>query len=103
MHLKNMLRMVVLTATAPTTTATKYEIGKTGIDFIDQKTGIILGLLMGGVSVVGIYYVIKNIAELSTAIGDRDASTMKTAGLGLMGGIVMAGVSIILAILGFTV
>lgn len=98
--MKSIIVKKLLTAAATTASP---EIGKTGIDYIDEKTGMVLGILMGVVSVVGIYIVIKNIAELATAVGERDATTMKTAGLGLAGGIVMAGISVILAVLGFTV
>ena len=58
-------------------------------------------LFMGAIGIIGVIVLAKNIMDFANALQERDSQSMKTAGLGMAGGAMMAGVGSVLAILGF--
>lgn len=68
-----------------------------------KAIGGLLGLFMAIASAYGIFIIIKNCMELFPAIQQQDSTTIGSAVKGLIGGIFLAGISGVLAFLGFTV
>ncbi|MBE5898256.1 MAG: hypothetical protein E7279_01485 [Lachnospiraceae bacterium] len=57
-------------------------------------------LFMGAISIIGIIVLAKNIFDFASALQERDSQGMKTAGLGMAGGAIMAAIGAVLAFLG---
>ena len=86
----------------PTQTPTQTTTTGTGIAQIDFGISQLIGLSLAVVSGYGILLLIKNGVEFFSALSDRDAGTMKQAGLGMLSGFGIAAIGAVLSFLGFT-
>ena len=75
----------------------------TGTDDANVVTNlnIIKGIFLAGIATWGVVTLAKNIAEFSNAMQQQDNSGMWSAGKGIIGGILMAGISGVIALFTF--
>lgn len=73
---------------------------QTGTDSILQPVKILQTLFFGIIALVGLFLIGKGILELSTAIPQRDSTSIKEAALTIIGGILAAGISAALSFMG---
>ena len=89
---KHLFTVLTQTPTNPNTT---------GIAQIDFGIGQLIGLMTGVAAGYGIILLIKNGMEFFSAFSDRDAGTMKQAGLGMLAGFGIASIGTVISFLGF--
>lgn len=83
-------------------TLTQTPTNGTGVAQVDFGIGNLIGLTLSIVSAYGIILLAKNGVEFFSALSDRDAGTMKQAGLGMLSGFGIASIGAVIAYLGFT-
>ena len=71
------------------------------VDAVLNPLIMVKTLLLAGMSVIGVIIIAVNVMHLSSALKDRDSSTVQTALLGMLGGFIMAAISAVLAFIGF--
>ena len=71
------------------------------VDAVLKPLNMVKTLVLSGVSVIGVIIIAVNAMHLSSALKDRDSSTVQTALLGIFGGLIMAAIGAVLAFLGF--
>lgn len=71
------------------------------VDAVINPLIMVKTLVLAGVSAIGIIIIAVNVTHLSSALKDRDSSTVQTALLGIFGGFIMAAIGAVLAFLGF--
>lgn len=76
------------------------DAAQTGTDSILQPVKILQTLFFGIIALVGLFLIGKGILELSTAIPQRDSTSIKEAALTIIGGILAAGISAVLSFMG---
>lgn len=72
------------------------------VDAVLNPLNMVKALVLAGLSVIGVIIIAVNVMHLSSALKDRDSSTVQTALLGMFGGFIMAAISVVLAFLGFS-
>ena len=73
----------------------------TGTDAITAPLDNLKTLVIAIIGAVGIIILAKNVMEFAQAYQQQDSSTMSSALKGIVAGILMAGISTVLAFLGF--
>lgn len=58
------------------------------------------GLVLAIIGAVGVIYLAKNIMEFAQAYQQADSTSMKSALKGIVGGVIMVGISTVLTLLG---
>lgn len=92
-----MLTVVVMTAMMPTTC---FAAG-TGTAAITQPLENLKTLMIAIIGAVGVIILAKNVMEFAQAYQQQDSATMNSALKGIVAGVMMAGISAVLAFLGF--
>ena len=92
-----MLAVVVMTAMMPTTC---FAAG-TGTATITQPLENLKTLMIAIIGAVGVIILAKNVMEFAQAYQQQDSATMNSALKGIVAGVMMAGISAVLAFLGF--
>lgn len=69
---------------------------------VTKPLDILKVIVIAIVTSIGGIVLVKNIMEFATAYQQQDTSSMNSALKGIVGGLMMAGVSVILGILGFS-
>ena len=59
-------------------------------------------LFMGVLAIVGVIVVGKNVFDFASAMQERDSQGMKQAGLGIGGGVLMAGIGAVMTFIGLS-
>jgi len=72
-----------------------------GTDAITQPLDNLKTLVIAIIGAVGIIILAKNVMEFAQAYQQQDSSTMNSALKGIVAGVLMAGISTVLAFLGF--
>lgn len=72
-----------------------------GVDAVLNPLNAVKTLFLAGMSVIGVIIVAANLMHLSSAIKERDSSSVQTALLGMLGGFIMAAINGVLAFIGF--
>lgn len=72
------------------------------VDAVLNPLNMVKALVLAGMSVIGVIIIAVNVMHLSSALKDRDSSTVQTALLGILGGLIMAAISAVLAFIGFS-
>lgn len=73
----------------------------TGTGAITQPLDNLKTLVIAVIGAVGIIILAKNVMEFAQAYQQQDSATMNSALKGIVAGIMMAGISAVLAFLGF--
>lgn len=73
----------------------------TGIGQVDNAIAKAKLLGIGIVSTLGVFVLIKGVADFGSAFKERDTTGMATAGGAILGGFIMATVGPVIAFLGF--
>lgn len=89
----------VLMGTAPVPVSAAE--GATGFDTAINMINVIKAGFIAIVGGVGVIIVVKSISEIGTALKENRGSEIKDSLMGLLGGGIMAGVSVLLAAFGF--
>lgn len=92
-----MLTVVVMTVMMPTTC---FAAG-TGTAAITQPLENLKTLMIAIIGAVGVIILAKNVMEFAQAYQQQDSATMNSALKGIVAGVMMAGISAVLAFLGF--
>lgn len=82
------------------TPATCFAAG-TGTASITQPLENLKTLVIAVIGAVGVIILAKNVMEFAQAYQQQDSSTMNSALKGIVAGVMMAGISAVLAFLGF--
>lgn len=72
-----------------------------GTDAITQPLENLKTLVIAVIGAVGVIILAKNVMEFAQAYQQQDSATMNSALKGIVAGIMMAGISAVLAFLGF--
>lgn len=91
------LGVLVMTAMMP---ATCFAAG-TGTAAITQPLENLKTLVIAVIAAVGVIILAKNVMEFAQAYQQQDSATMNSALKGIVAGAMMAGISAVLAFLGF--
>lgn len=91
------LGVLVMTAMMPTTC---FAAG-TGTAAITQPLENLKTLVIAVIAAVGVIILAKNVMEFAQAYQQQDSATMNSALKGIVAGAMMAGISAVLAFLGF--
>lgn len=78
-----------------------YATSSTGIPFLDNGMKIIKVAGIGICEAIGILGLVKGGMDFSTGISQRDQSGIIQGGAELFGGLFMAGIGIVIGLLGF--
>lgn len=73
----------------------------TGVPEVDQGLNVIKGIAIGVCSMIGVVGLVKGGITFSSGISQRDQSGIVTGGLEFAGGLVMAAIATIIALMGF--
>ena len=73
----------------------------TGGPEVDQGLNVIKGIAIGVCSMIGVVGLVKGGITFSSGISQRDQSGIVTGGLEFAGGLVMAAIATIIALMGF--
>lgn len=104
MKKKKVMIQIILTLSLVlmfTVTAFATTTGGNDISAIIEPLDLLKGLIISIVASVGVIILVKNILEFAVAFQQNDSHTMVTALKGIVAGLMMAGVSVVLAFLGF--
>ena len=69
------------------------------LDMYSGEDGLVVPLM--SIGAIGVIILAKNVMEFAQAYQQQDSSTMNSALKGIVAGIMMAGISSVLGILGF--
>lgn len=72
-----------------------------GVEAVLNPLNMVKVLVLAGISTIGVIIIAVNAMHLSSAIKERDSSSVQTALLGMFGGFIMAAIGAVLAFLGF--
>lgn len=72
------------------------------VDAVLNPLIMVKTLVLAGISAIGVIIIAVNVMHLSSAIKERDSSSVQTALLGMFGGFIMAAIGVVLAFLGFS-
>lgn len=103
---KDMNRKVILPAITTTAVAmngmatTAYASG-TDTSAVTKPLDNLKTLVIAIIGAVGVIILAKNVMEFAQAYQQQDSSTMNSALKGIVAGVMMAGISSVLSILGF--
>ena len=92
-----LLGVMVITVMMPTTC---FAAG-TGTAAITQPLENLKTLMIAIIGAVGVIILAKNVMEFAQAYQQQDSATMNSALKGIVAGVMMAGISAVLAFLGF--
>ena len=92
-----LLGVMVMTVMIPTTC---FAAG-TGTAAITQPLENLKTLMIAIIGAVGVIILAKNVMEFAQAYQQQDSATMNSALKGIVAGVMMAGISAVLAFLGF--
>ena len=92
-----LLGVMVMTVMIPTTC---FAAG-TGTAAITQPLENLKTLMIAIIGAVGVIILAKNVMEFAQAYPQQDSATMNSALKGIVAGVMMAGISAVLAFLGF--
>ena len=73
----------------------------TGVPEVDQGLNVIKGIAIGVCSMIGVVGLVKGGITFSSGISQRDQSGIVTGGFEFAGGLVMAAIATIIALMGF--
>ena len=73
----------------------------TGAEAVTKPLESLKSLVIAVIGAVGVIILAKNVMEFAQAYQNQDSSTMNSALKGIVAGIMMAGISTVLAFLGF--
>ena len=73
----------------------------TGVPEVDQGLNVIKGIAIGVCSMIGVVGLVKGGITFSSGISQRDQSGIVTGGLEFAGGLVMAAIATVIALMGF--
>lgn len=76
-----------------------YVLADTGVGQVDAGLNTIKSLACGIVGMIGVIVLVKGAMDLGSAISQRDSSGMGTAAGELAGGLIMASVTAVIALL----
>lgn len=101
---KNLLRVIITAIMINVMSVNVFATGimATGTDSILQPVKILQTLFFAIIGLVGLFLIGKGVLELSTAIPQRDSTSIKEAILIIIGGILAAGMPVLLKFLGIT-
>ena len=68
---------------------------------MDQGLNVIKGIAIGVCSMIGVVGLVKGGITFSSGISQRDQSGIVTGGLEFAGGLVMAAIAAVIALMGF--
>jgi hypothetical protein len=68
---------------------------------VTSKLNIVKAVFLAGIATWGVVILAKSIAEFSNAMQQQDNSGMWSAGKGILGGLIMAGISGIITLFAF--
>lgn len=77
-----------------------YCYATNAVDEVLGPLNLLVTLILGIVSLIGVIMTVRSVSDLSTALQDRDTNSIKSAGLGVAGGFVMAAIGPVLKFLG---
>ncbi len=103
--MKKKIRKIIQTTAAASYMALMMHLpalaaSTTGVDEVLKPLNQVKLLVLGIFSVVGVIIVAVNTTHLSSALKERDSSSIQTALLGMGGGFIMAAISTVLAFIG---
>lgn len=75
--------------------------GAAGTSAVTQPLDNLKTLIIAIIGAVGVIILAKNVMEFAQAYQQQDSSTMNSALKGIVAGIMMAGISTVLSVLGF--
>jgi hypothetical protein len=93
--------MAVGMATFYSTTATVFAKGGTDTSSVTEPLDNLKTLIIAIIGAVGVIILAKNVMEFAQAYQQQDSSSMNSALKGIVAGVMMAGISSVLTILGF--
>ncbi len=102
--LKNIKGKIVAAVAAGAVISNAYTVpvwAAPGTDAITAPLDNLKTLVIAIIGAVGIIILAKNVMEFAQAYQQQDSSTMSSALKGIVAGILMAGISTVLAFLGF--
>lgn len=102
---KNLLKVIITAIMINVMSVNVFaaSVMATGADSILQPVKLLQTLFFGIIALVGLFLIGKGILELSTAIPQRDSTSIKEATLTIIGGVLAAGISAVLGFIGIAV
>lgn len=102
---KMSVKKVIVQATAGAAAATMFftqPVMASGVDSVTQPLANLKTLVISIIGAVGVIILAKNVMEFAQAYQQQDSSSMNSAIKGIVAGLIMAGISSVLAFLGIS-
>lgn len=100
-NLKNSLPVIAGTVSCILNDTNIALAASTGVPEVDQGLNVVKGIAIGACSIIGVIGLVKGGMTFSSGISQRDQSGIVTGGLECTGGLVMAAIATIIALMGF--
>lgn len=102
---KMSVKKVIVQATAGAAAAAMFftqPVMASGVDSVTQSLANLKTLVISIIGAVGVIILAKNVMEFAQAYQQQDSSSMNSAIKGIVAGLIMAGISSVLAFLGIS-
>ena len=98
---KNLLCGIAGAAITVANTMPVFATSSTGVPIVDKGMSVIKMVAIGIVEVIGVIGLVKGGMDLGTGISQRDQTGITQGAAEFAGGLIMAGIGVIIALLGF--